>query len=332
LVWRTWVILVAASCITTGSHSILDIVAGFVFVILLFHCKQIWGELLRLTEVIANSWMEWRLGPLRIINHGVYAAAGVFLGMWVFDTLLGPGGDLIVVSVFLCSSLGAALWAQLVEGSSSLLRPLGFYGGFLGGIIGALLAPAFGISIWTALAALSLATPLIQGIGRLRCVVQGCCHGRPTHSVPGIRCTNPNSRIVRLAGLRDVEIHPTPLYSLLWNAFILAVLARLLALHTTSSMICGMYLLLGGLGRFVEEAYRGEPQTLVIFGLRLYQWIAIATIVVGAVLTTFANAPLSPSPQWHPGSLITAFICGILAWFVSAIDFPKSARRFARLT
>ncbi len=332
MVWYVWALLVCASCISTGSHSILDIAAGFATVIGIFHAERIWRGLLRLAEGIANSWHEWRIGPLRIINHGAYAAVGVLLGMLILDTFLGSSGDLVVISIFFCSSLGAVLWAQFVEGSPALLRPLGFYGGLVGGVIGSLVAPAVGVPVWTALAALAVAAPVIQGVGRLRCIVQGCCHGRPTHSVPGIRCTNPNSRVCRLAGLRDVEVHPTALYSLLWNAFILVVLIRLLTLHTTSTMICGMYLLLGGIGRFVEEAYRGEPQTLIIWGLRLYQWIAIATVVAGAFLTTLTNAPLAPTAQPRFHSLPTAIICGVLAWFVSAIDFPDSARRFARLT
>ena len=44
-----------------------------------------------------------------------------------------------------------------------------------------------------------------------------------------------------------------------------------------------------GLGRFVEEAYRGEVQTPFLFGLRLYQWMAILSIVLGAICTTIKN-------------------------------------------
>ncbi len=330
--WYTWAALVAASCITTGSHSLLDIAAGFGTWIIILNAGRIWRVLLSLTEAMADSWHEWHIGPLRIINHGIYAFVAVFLGMFILDSLLGNGGDAAVISIFLCASVGAALWAQIVEGSPALLRPLGFYGGVLGGIAGAFIAPVANIPTWTALSALAVAAPVIQGIGRLRCVVQGCCHGRPAHSVPGIRYINLNSRVCRLAGLRDVEIHPTPLYSLLWNGIIFLVLARLLTLHTTTTMLCGIYLLLGGLGRFVEEAYRGEPQTLAIYGLSLYQWLAITSVVVGAIFTAITLAPPTPVLHLHSSSPITAATCGVLAWFLCAMDFPKSAKRFARLT
>jgi prolipoprotein diacylglyceryltransferase/protein-S-isoprenylcysteine O-methyltransferase Ste14 len=329
--WWTWALLVSISCITTGSHSLVDVAAGFLSWLFIANAGDLWRTLLHLTQALGNSWHEWRLGPLRVINHGLYAALGVFLGMLIADTMLGPGADAVILAVFFCSSLGAALWAQLVEGSPSLLRPLGFYGGLIGGILGIITAPLFGIPAWTALCAFAVAAPVIQGIGRLRCVVQGCCHGRPTHSVPGIRCTNPNSRICRLAGMHDVEIHPTPLYSLIWNGALFVVLARLVALHASASMISGIYLLLGGMGRFVEEAYRGEPQTVIVCGLRLYQWVAVATVIIGAAITTIPSTP-APTPQPHLGSLATGLVCGALAWFVSAVDFPESSKRFARLT
>jgi hypothetical protein len=99
-----------------------------------------------------------------------------------------------------------------------------------------------------------------------------------------------------------------------------------------AAMIGGIYLILSGIGRFVEEAYRGEPQTPVVAGLRLYQWIAIATVVAGAMVTTFTNAPLPPRPGFDASSLPVALLCALAAWFVTGVDFPESNRRFARLT
>jgi prolipoprotein diacylglyceryltransferase len=96
-------------------------------------------------------------------------------------------------------------------------------------------------------------------------------------------------------------------------------------------MVCGLYLILSGIGRFVEEAYRGEPQTPIFWRLRVYQWIAIVTVFLGAAITTLVETPRTPEPIMHLSSLLVALICGIAAWFVSGIDFPESNRRFARL-
>jgi len=106
----------------------------------------------------------------------------------------------------------------------------------------------------------------------------------------------------------------------------------LLALDCPSTLIAGVYLILSGAGRFVEEAYRGEPQTKILFGLRLYQWIAIVTVVSGAVITTVSSGPLPHGFDLHASILLLAVACGAMTWFVTGVDFPESSRRFARLT
>ena len=330
--WWTWAALVSVSCVTTGMHSVLDVMAGVVAFLFVANMSRIWITILRWAETIANSWQEFRIRRARVINHGGYAAAASLVGIAIICALLPAGSELIAVSIFLCASIGAALWAQWVEGSPALLRPLGFYGGMLGATLGAIQVAFLGFNLWVALTAICIAAPWIQGIGRLRCLVQGCCHGRATGSVAGIVYSHPRSRVCRLAHLKGVSVHATPVYSILWNVLVGLLLLRLISLHCSSTLIGGIYLLLSGAGRFVEEAYRGEPQTKIVCGLRSYQWIAVMTVVAGAVVTT-VNAP-SMTQGFHlriPAILLAAG-CGAIAWFVTGVDFPESSRRFARLT
>lgn len=332
LFWWAWAILVAISCVTTGMHSIADVIAGIAAYMAVIRMPQIWHTILRATERIANCWKEWRSGPVRVINHGGFAAAAVLFGILMIDTLLGPGRQAITISLFLGITIGALMWAQWVEGSPALLRPLGFYGAVIGAILGATSAFFFHVSLWSVLAAACIAAPVLQGIGRLRCLVQGCCHGRPTETRFGIRYTDPHSRVCRLANLTGVPVHPTPVYSILCNIVVELALLRLVQLHAASSLIFGIYLILSSAGRFVEEAFRGEPQTRTIFGLHLYQWIAIVFAVAGAAITTIKSSPLSPIEPVRLSSFFLALTCAAIAWFVTGIDFPKSSRRFARLT
>ena len=331
--WRAWAVLVSASCVTTGMHALVDVVAGLLVSLAVIRMDRVWSFLRSSSENIANSWKEWRIGPGRVINHGAYAGAGVFIGIWIIDTLLGPGKSAIPIAIFLGGCVGAALWAQLIEGSPALLRPLGFYGGMIGTwTCGAIAAWWTRTAIWPVLAALVVAAPWIQGVGRLRCLVQGCCHGRPAADHVGIRYTHPRSRVWRVLSLRSVSVHATPLYSLLWNVAVALVVTRIYLVHAPSAMVGGVYLLLSGAGRFVEEAYRGEPQTPMLGGLRLYQWVAVATLVLGAFITTVKHSPPSPRPAFHAASIFVALACGIGAWFLTGVDFPESNRRFARLT
>lgn len=330
--WLLWAVLVAISCITTGMHSIADVLGGGVAYLLVVHMPDIWKAILQAAEQLADSWHEWRLGPVRIINHGGFAAAAAVFGVWAIDAVLGPGRESITLSIFFCSIVGAALWAQWVEGSAALLRPMGFYGGMLGAGLGAIAAYFLHVSLWQAFAAVCVAAPGIQALGRLRCLVQGCCHGRPVESVDGIRYTHPRSRVCRLAHLDGVPVHAAPVYSIVCNVAIGLALLRLLLLHSSPTLLCGTYFLLSSAARFVEEAYRGEPQTLTVYGLHLYQWIAVSIAVAGAVTTTIKSSPLPQLSGSRPGSFLLAIGCGAVTWFVTGVDFPESSRRFARLT
>ena len=330
--WWTWAALVAVSCVTTGMHSVLDVLAGVAAFVLVVEMGRVWTAILRCAEWIADSWQERRFGPVRIINHGGYAAVATFVGLVLIDALLPAGCELVTASIFLCAIVGAALWAQWVEGSPILLRPLGFYGGMIGAILGVIPAAFLGISPWKALAAICVAAPWIQGIGRLRCLVQGCCHGRAVEIVEGIVYSHPRSRVCRLTQLKGVRVHATPVYSILWNVLTGLMELRLVTMHCSSTLIAGIYLLLSGSGRFVEEAYRGEPQTKIVCGLRFYQWTAILSVVSGAVVTTIGTGATAQGFQFRFSTVLLATGCGMIAWFVTGIDFPESSRRFARLT
>jgi hypothetical protein len=92
-----------------------------------------------------------------------------------------------------------------------------------------------------------------------------------------------------------------------------------------------MYLLLVGLGRFVEEHLRGEPQTVCLGGLRLYQWLGIAFVLAGGALSAVAG-PAAPAPAGLPVEALPVLIALTLhTWFLYGVDFPNSNRRFSRL-
>lgn len=328
--WRAWAWMVAIACVLTGAHAIVDVVAGFAVVALVVSAPRLWQRLRALSERVANSWREWHIGPVRVINHGFYAGAGTFVALAIVGNLAGPGHRTAILVVALMGLLGAGLWAQYVEGSPRLLRPFGYYGGVLGVALGGCLLAATGVDPWLVVAAYATAGPWVQSLGRLRCLVQGCCHGRPAPETIGIRYVHPRSRVCRLSDWKGVSLHPTPLYSILWNIPVAIATLRLWTLHAPLTLVAGVYLLLTGCGRFVEEAFRGEPQTPIHWGLRLYQWTALVTVVSGAVLTCLGGAPAPTIHlRWQP--LLLAIPLGLLTSLAMGVDFPGSNRRFARL-
>jgi len=323
----TYVAAIAVSCITTGLHYIADVAVALAMGPLFYEPARIWAFLRSLVERLANSWHEWRLGPVRLINHAFYAAAAAFVLVVIGAGAVGASREWEVLVVATAALAMSAAWAQWIEGSSRLKRPFGFYGGLIGAVAASLLFP----ERWLLLAASCLAAPWLQAIGRLRCLVNGCCHGRPTDQAIGIRVTHPRSRVSHLTDLAGVPIHATQLYSILGNIFMGLLIVRLWISSCPLSLIAGVYAIGNGLARFAEEAYRGEPQTPTMLGLRLYQWMAVGTVVLGAVLTTFAS---SPAPTWRFSStgLWLAILFAAVAGAALCVDFPESDRPLARLT
>ena len=331
-IWYILAVLISASCITTGNHSLPDVVAGFCMFIIIIYRQQIWNQIRLQTEHLSNSWHEWRWGPVRIINHGIYGGVAGFAGTLLAGFFLGGQYAIVGFIIMIFVIVGAGLWAQLIEGSPKLLRPYGYYGGLIGGIVACILASLlFSINVFTFLASFAMAAPWVQSIGRLRCLVQGCCHGKPSDENIGIRFTHPYSRVNKISGLNGVPLHPTQLYSIGTNIIAGLILIRLFNIGMSSAFIIGIYLILNGSGRFVEESFRGEAQTPYWAGMRIYQWIAIVNILFGVFFTAIPNSGVL---LFQPDilSFFLAIGMGILVTIASGVDFPKSNRRFARLT
>ncbi|OFW42514.1 MAG: hypothetical protein A3J29_07065 [Acidobacteria bacterium RIFCSPLOWO2_12_FULL_67_14b] len=332
--WLGWPIVaaLAASCVTTGMHAAADVVAGFALYALVACREAVWRRVCDGAEHLANSWRETRIGPVRLMSHGIYAGLGVTVGLLIAGALAGSQNlGWLVAMALLAGVLGAGLWAQVVEGSPQLLRPFGYFGAPLTAIVVALVAGFVDADAWLILVAFGTGGCFAQAIGRIRCLVQGCCHGREAPDALGIRYRHPMSRVVRLSALGGLPLHPTPLYSMVWMVLVGLVLLRLWALAAPLQFIAGTYFILVGLGRFVEEHFRGEPQTSVIAGLRLYQWLAIAFVAGGAMLTTLGPTAAPAAAAFDPRILPIALIVGAIHYVAYGVDLPGSNRRYSRL-
>jgi len=162
--------------------------------------------------------------------------------------------------------------------------------------------------------------------------VQGCCHGGPAPNGVGIRYRHRRSRVIQIASLAGVPLHPTPLYSIIGNLLIGTALLRLRLLGASPGIELGIYFILSGIARFVEESYRAEPQTKVIWELHIYQWMAIAAVLAGIVCTTIRSEP-PVAPFVAPTDTLwwVAVSMGLLFGLAMGVDFPGSNRRFSRL-
>ena len=129
----------------------------------------------------------------------------------------------------------------------------------------------------------------------------------------GIRYHHHRSRVCGISGLKGEYLHLTPLYSILWLIMVGFVLLTLWNNGFTPVFIFVLHLILTDIGRFVEEGYRGEVQTLILKGLRLYQWIGVLTLFLGIFITTLQVECPVTSPSLSGDMVGAAIVGGCLA-------------------
>ncbi|HLO40132.1 MAG TPA: prolipoprotein diacylglyceryl transferase family protein [Phycisphaerales bacterium] len=335
---RWWGISAAAiaigitiSCITTGMHGVWDAFAGVVVFVIAWNARTTARWLLDASQAVANAWREVRVGRVRILMHAVYAGLAAFVGAILALGLLDDRWHVPFIAVAIAGLAGACLWGQVFESSSGLSRPFGYYGHVLA-CVAALAVIAFTRGdAWPLAAALAAIAPWVQAFGRLRCMVQGCCHGAPAREEHGIVHTCPESRVIKLAQLGNTPVHATALYSLLLNVLIGGPLLRMWSAGADASLIVGASLILSGLGRFVEESYRGEPQTAIIKGLRAYQWLAILMIAAGMGVMMVETAPVVIGTRLEGVHIAVAAALAVLYGAAMGVDLPGSRWRLSRL-
>ena len=318
--------------LTNSRSAVLHFTGSILIFLLSANYRRIWFFLKNSTEKIANSWKEWVFGKVRVINHGFYVGLGTFFGILLAGILSGKEYAWAILIFVFTLIVFSALWAQIIEGSEKLKRPFGYYGALVGVLFASLGGWVSGFNIWVIVAVISVVMPWVQAIGRLRCLINGCCHGgKVDNPTIGIRYFHHRSRVSGISDMKGELLHPTQLYAILWLFLIGFILLSLWNRNFSSPFIIGLYLILTGTGRFVEEAYRGEVQTPIIKGLRLYQWIAIFSVIIGIIMTVINVEPIVITPAFAWETVVAAIIGGIFTTFAMGVDFPYSNARFSRL-
>lgn len=323
--------LISMSCLTTGNHTILDVLAGLAVYFIIEYRIALWFAAKNKAEKIANTWIEWRYRNVRFIHHGIYAGLASLIGAFLISSFLHDFRFITTMSLTLSAILGAALWAQFIEGSPKLQRPYSFYGSIVGTGFAVITLGVYTPLETSILAgALVMAAPWVQMIGRLRCLVQGCCHGCQTSPKMGIQFHHPMSRVNKISELSGRFLHPTQLYSMIANFITGVFLIRFYFLEMPINFLVGFYFIANGLFRFVEESLRGEAQTPYWLRMRIYQCFALLSIFIGALITCISHKTTLVF-RFSNESLLTGIVAAVITAIAYGLDFPKSNKRFARL-
>lgn len=228
-----------------------------------------------------------RIGPVTIYSYGLMLVAAFFAGSYLATLQAKREGldpDLIFnlcFLVFIFGIIGARAFYVLNDLSFYLRNPLEImmlqHGGlawFGGAIFGALAAILFirknklGL-----LRILDLLVPFIalgQAIGRIGCLLNGCCFGRVSEF--GIYFK-----------VFDQVLIPTQLYSSLLLLFIFFVLRFMQdKKHPPGQILCA-YLFLYSIKRFFIEYLRNDSPR-IFYGLTIFQLLSLAMFVVSLLI------------------------------------------------
>ena len=233
-----------------------------------------------MSDILQTPTAEWGLcpvihiGSLHATSYAVtmvlaFAAAFLLFRRNARRAGVAPGQPLPVLLAALAGGiLGAKIPIWLTQIPSWLhgqFRWNAFFSGrtVAGGLLGGLLAVwivkhRLGIRTrYGNLLAPSIALGMV--IGRIGCLLSGCCHGTPTALPWGIDFGDGNPR------------HPTQLYEILFLMPAFAVLQLRLPRATPGRLLTGFFATNFAL-RFLEEFIRPNPR---MAGLTEFQWICL---------------------------------------------------------
>jgi phosphatidylglycerol---prolipoprotein diacylglyceryl transferase len=241
-----------------------------------------------------------QIGPLTIFTYGFFLALAFLGALWIAGREASRVGvppsrihDLGLL-IILAALVGSRLLHVLLDLPRFLAQPLDIFklweGGlaYQGGLVLGLAATFWYIRrhhlpALTTMDILALGAPLGMAIGRLGCLMAGCCYGRPTDLPWAVTFTHPES-----LGPTGVPLHPTQLYESLLSLGIFVVIMGLRTRKRFDGQLMGTYFLLGGLARFGVEFFRADyrgPELLA--GMPVTQLTALFISLAGGAFLLY---------------------------------------------
>ena len=257
------------------------------------------------------------LGPLTIYSYGVLLASAYLLGLWLAvrrSRAAGIDGNKVMdmlIWVIIAALVGAKALLFIVDFShftsswqefTSLLRSGGvFYGGLIAAVVVCIYQlRKHHLPLWQSGDLFAPGIALGYMVGRLGCLMAGCCYGKPTTVAWAITFTDPAANL-NVGTPLNVPLHPTQLYE---SAAGLVILLILLALEKrpnsypgrTFWSFVGLYAVL----RFIIEFYRGDDRGIVFNAVSTSQLISIILLPLSLAMLWYLRRPDAPAAPEAP--------------------------------
>ena len=233
-----------------------------------------------------------------VYSYGVLLAAAYLAGLQMAVVRARRAGlDAAKVMDFgiyliIAALVGAKLMLVVVDFSYfrqnprellSLARAGGvFYGGLIAAVlVGLWLVRKYKLPVWTTGDLMAPGIALGHVIGRMSCLLAGCCYGRPTNVPWAITFKDPAAAI-NVGTPLGIPLHPTQLYDAGAELIILAIL---LATEKRGNKFPGRtfwgYLVLYAISRFIIEFFRGDDRGMAFNVISTSQIVSAAIVPLG---------------------------------------------------
>ncbi len=183
-----------------------------------------------------------------------------------------------------------------------------FYGGLILAVVVALwYLHRHRMPLWTTTDVFAPGIALGHVVGRMGCLLAGCCFGRPT-SVPWAITFHSPVAASNVGTPLGVPLHPTQLYDAGAELLILGVLLwmeRGRGQLSFPGRTFWTYLLLYGVSRFVIEFYRGDHRGMIGV-LSTSQFVSIVLVPLSIVMLVVLSRRPDPSPLEAASSMRAA--------------------------
>ena len=212
----------------------------------------------------------FKIGPLTVYTYGFFIAlafvSGILWASWEAKRLGEEPEKIMDLGFYLIISaiIGSRLLFVLLNMKEYLNHPLNiikiwegglvFHGGLIASIVvGFIYLKKHHLHIWKYTDILAPALVLGQSIGRIGCLMAGCCYGKETALPWAIVFTDANSLAVL-----DVPLHPTQIYASIGAFSIFGFLLWWRKRKSYQGQIFWMYIALYSIVRFMVDIFRGD--------------------------------------------------------------------------
>jgi phosphatidylglycerol:prolipoprotein diacylglycerol transferase len=203
---------------------------------------------------LSGLWLASRQGA----REGLGAEAVLDLGPWLIAGAIA-GARLLFVGTFWREQFaGRPFWEVFEVWHGGLV----YYGGLIGASLAGLLYTRWKRQpFWKLADVLAPGIALGQAFGRIGCLLNGCCYGRPCRLPWAISFPEHN-----LSGAPTVPVHPTQIYESILSLGLCVALTRLSRHRRFDGQIFGLYLIGYALLRSFVEMFRGDYPLYQLLG------------------------------------------------------------------